>query len=41
MFILALKQCEDPQESLEVTLEGLAGAGMEALYGLYSNILNT
>ena len=40
-FVLALKQCEDPQESLEATLEGSAGAGMEALYGLYSNILNT
>ena len=40
-FVLALEQCEDPKESLEVTLKGSAGTGMEALYGLYSNILKT
>ena len=38
-FVLALEQCEDPKESLEATLKGSAGTGMEALYGLYSNIL--
>ena len=40
-FILALEQCEDPKESLEATLKGSAGTGMEALYALYSNILKT
>ena len=40
-FVLALRQSKDPKESLEATLEGPAGTGMEALYGLYSNILNT
>jgi hypothetical protein len=38
-FFLALGQCEDPKESLETTLKGSAGTGMEGLYGLYSNIL--
>ena len=38
---LALEQCEDPKESLEAILKGSAGTGMEALYGLYSNILET
>ena len=40
-FFLALGQCEDPKESLEATLQGSGGTGMEALYGLYSNILTT
>ena len=40
-FFRALGQCEDPKESLETTLKGLAGTGMEALYGLYSSILKS
>jgi hypothetical protein len=40
-FVLALEQCEDPKESLEATLNGSAGTGMEGLYALYSNILKT
>ena len=38
-FVLALQQCADPKESLEITLQGSAGTGLESLYGLYSSIL--
>jgi len=38
-FVLALQQCADPKESLEATLQGSAGTGLESLYGLYSSIL--
>jgi len=38
-FALALQQCADPKESLEATLQGSAGTGLESLYGLYSGIL--
>jgi hypothetical protein len=38
-FILALKQCHDPNESLEAILKDAVGNGMEGLYKLYSNIL--
>jgi hypothetical protein len=40
-FILALKQCDDPKESLEAILKDAAGTGMEGLYKLYSNILKS
>jgi len=36
---LALKQCEDAEESLKEALQGSAGTGLESLYGLYSSIL--
>jgi len=38
-FVLALQQCDDPKESLEATLQGSAGTGLESLYRLYSSIL--
>ena len=38
---LALKKCEDPEESLKDTLQGSAGTGLESLYGLYSSILKS
>ena len=40
-LFLALEQSGDPKESLETTLNGSDGVGMEALYGLYSNILRS
>jgi hypothetical protein len=40
-FILALKQCDDPKESLEAILKDATGTGMEGLYKLYSNILKS
>jgi len=38
---LALENCEDPTESLQAASEDSAGAGLEALYRLYSSILNS
>jgi len=38
---LALEHCEDPTESLQAASEDSAGAGLEALYGLYSSILES
>ena len=38
-LVLALKKCEDPEESLKEILQGSAGIGLESLYGLYSSIL--
>ena len=37
-LVLSLEHC-DPKESLKKTLQSSAGAGLESLYGLYSNIL--
>ena len=37
--VLALENCADPTESLEATLQGSAGAGLDSLYGLYSKII--
>ena len=37
--VLALKQCEDPTESLKATLQCSIGTGLKPLYGLYSSIL--
>ena len=39
-FILALRQCHDPEESLKETLRVLVGTGLDSLYGLYTSILN-
>ena len=38
-LVLALRQCEDPDESLKVALRGSANSGLESLYRLYSSIL--
>jgi len=38
---LALEHCEDPTESLQAASEDSAGAGLEALYRLYSSILES
>jgi len=38
-LVLALEQCEDPQESLKAALQDSAGTGLESLYALYSSIL--
>jgi hypothetical protein len=38
-LILALERCDDPEASLNATLQGSAGSGLESLYGLYSRIL--
>jgi len=38
-IVLALRQCDNPNESLEATLQGSAGTGLESLYRLYSSIL--
>jgi hypothetical protein len=40
-LVLALKDCEDPTQFLEAASEDSAGAGLEALYRLYSNILES
>ena len=38
-FVLALEQCEDPEETLKANLQGAAGTGLTPLYNLYSSIL--
>jgi len=38
-LVLALKECEDPEESLKSALQGSVGSGLKSLYGLYSSIL--
>jgi len=38
-LVLALKKCEDPEESLKDVLQGSTGTGLKSLYGLYSSIL--
>jgi len=40
-LVLALKHCEDPTEFLKAASEDPAGAGLEALYKLYSSILES
>jgi WD40 repeat protein len=40
-LVLALKHCEDPTEVLKTASENSAGAGLEALYRLYSSILES
>jgi len=38
-LVLALQQCQDPEETLKATLQDSAVTGLEALYVLYSSIL--
>ena len=38
-LVLALKECEDPEESLKAASQGSVGSGLKPLYGLYSSIL--
>ena len=38
-LVLALMECEDPEETLKDALQGSAGTGLETLYNLYSSIL--
>ena len=40
-LVLALEHCEDPTEFLRATSEDSAGAGLKALYRLYSSILKS
>ena len=40
-LVLALEHCEDPTEFLKATSEDSAGAGLKALYRLYSGILKS
>ena len=40
-LVLALKHCEDPEESLKAALQDSAGTGLEPLYELYSSILKS
>jgi len=40
-LVLALKHCGDPTKFLEAASEDSAGAGLEALYRLYSSILES
>ena len=40
-LVLALKCCEDPEESLQAALQDSAGTGLEPLYELYSSILKS
>ena len=38
-LVLALKECEDPDECMKEALQGSASAGSESLYSLYSSIV--
>src|SRR5258706_8224508 len=38
-LVLALEQCEDPEETLKAVLQDSADTGLKPLYNLYSNIL--
>jgi hypothetical protein len=40
-LVLSLEHCEDPTEILKAASEDAAGAGLEALYRLYSRILES
>ena len=40
-LVLALEHCEDPTEVLKATSDDSAGAGLKALYRLYSSILTS
>ena len=39
--VLALENCKNPTEALEATLQYSTGAGLNSLYGLYTNILTS
>jgi len=38
-LVLALEQCEDPEETLKAALQDAAGTSLKPLYNLYSSIL--
>jgi hypothetical protein len=38
-LVLALQQCEDPEETLKAALQDSGGTGLKPLYNLYSSIL--
>ena len=38
-LVLALRECEDPEESLKAALQDSGGTGLKPLYSLYSSIL--
>ena len=38
-LVLAIEQCEDPEEGLKAALQESTGTGLESLYELYSSIL--
>ena len=38
-LVLALEQCDDPEETLKAALQDSAGTGLKPLYNLYSSIL--
>ena len=40
-LVLALEQCEDPEETLKAALQNSTGPGLKPLYNLYSSILKT
>ena len=40
-LVLALKRCEDPEESLKGALQDPTGTGLESLYELYSSIVKS
>jgi len=40
-LVLALEQCEDPEETLKVALQDAAGTSLKPLYNLYSSILKS
>jgi len=40
-LVLALEDCEDPEECLKEALQGSASTGSESLYGLYSSIIKS
>jgi len=40
-LVLALKQCENPKQSLKAALQDSAGTGLESLFELYSSILKS
>ena len=40
-LVLAIEDCEDPEECLKAALHDSAGTGLEPLYELYSSILKT
>jgi len=40
-LVLTLEHCEDPTESLQAASKDSAGTGLEALYNLYSSILES
>jgi len=40
-LVLTLRQCEDPEKTLRVALQGSTGTGLTPLYNLFSSVLTT